>query len=121
MEAILIYLALLAVAFFLLIVRPQRRQMAARRALIDSLAVGDEIITAGGIYGTIRGLGEQTLDVEVADGVVLHLAREAVSARRRGPGEQAEEGAGPDRGAGGPGPGDRGDDTDADPSGGRTP
>ena len=45
---------LLAVAFFVLIVRPQRRQMAARRALIASIEVGDEVITAGGIYGTVR-------------------------------------------------------------------
>jgi preprotein translocase subunit YajC len=91
MEAILIYLALLAVAFFLLIVRPQRRQLAARRALIESLVVGDEIITAGGIYGTIRRIEERTIDLEVADGIVLRLAREAVSARRARPGEGGDE------------------------------
>lgn len=119
MEAILIYLALLAVAFFLLIVRPQRRQLAARRALIDSLTVGDEIITAGGIYGTIREVGEQTIEVEVADGVVLHLAREAVSARRRAPGAQ---GASPGDDAAGPDPGEPGGGAvGGDPPGGQVP
>jgi preprotein translocase subunit YajC len=81
MAIIFLYLALLAVAFFILIVRPQRRQMAARRALIASLEVGDEVITAGGIYGTIVEMTDTTLRVEVAPGVTLTLAREAVSAR----------------------------------------
>ena len=61
MAIIFLYLALLAVAFFFLIVRPQRRQMAARRALIASLEVGDEIITAGGIYGTVLEIVDTTL------------------------------------------------------------
>jgi preprotein translocase subunit YajC len=78
---IVLYLALLAGAFFVLIVRPQRRQMAARRSLIASLEVGDEVITAGGIYGTVRELTETTLRVEVAPGVTMTLAREAVSGR----------------------------------------
>jgi len=81
MAIIFLYLALLAVAFFILIVRPQRRQMAARRALIASLEVGDDVITAGGIYGTIREMSDTTLHIEVAPGVMLTLAREAVSAR----------------------------------------
>ena len=85
MAIIFLYLALLAVAFFVLIVRPQRRQMAARRSLIASLEVGDEVITAGGIYGTVRELTDTTLLVEVAPGVMLTLAREAVSGRPPAP------------------------------------
>lgn len=81
MAIVFLYLALLAGAFFVLIVRPQRRQMAARRSLIASLEVGDEVITAGGIYGTVRELTDTTLLVEVAPGVTLTLAREAVSGR----------------------------------------
>lgn len=78
---IVLYLALLAAAFFILIVRPQRRLMASRRALIASLEVGDEVITAGGIYGTILEISDTELQVEVAPTVVLKMAREAVSAR----------------------------------------
>jgi preprotein translocase subunit YajC len=55
--------------------------MAARRALIASLEVGDEVITAGGIFGTILEISDTDLQVEVADGIVLKFAREAVSAR----------------------------------------
>jgi preprotein translocase subunit YajC len=81
MPIIVLYLVLLAAAFFFLIVRPQRRQMAARRALIASVEVGDEVITAGGIYGTVREMDDTKLVVEVAPGVNLTLAREAVSSR----------------------------------------
>jgi preprotein translocase subunit YajC len=81
MAIIFLYLALLAGAFFVLIVRPQRRQMAARRSLIASIEVGDEVITAGGIYGTVREVTDTILLVEVAPGITLTLAREAVSGR----------------------------------------
>jgi len=82
MPVLLVYLALLAVVFFFLIVRPQRRQVAERRALISAVDVGDDIITAGGIYGTVLAIDGDALQVEVAEGVVLTLAREAIARRR---------------------------------------
>ncbi len=91
MPVLLVYLALLAVVFFFLIVRPQRRQMAARRALIAAVDVGDDIITAGGIYGTVRAIEGDVLSIEVADGVILTLAREAIARRRDDAGTPAEE------------------------------
>ena len=97
MTVFLVYFALLAVAFFFLIVRPQRRQLAARRSLIAAIEVGDDIITAGGIYGTVLAIEGDTLSLEVADGVVLTLAREAVARRREeaeAPEDEGEE-AGP--------------------------
>lgn len=82
---IAIYLVILVAAFFLLIVRPQRRQAAARRALLATLEVGDEIVTSGGILGVVVAIGDDTLDVEIAPGVVVKLARGAVAARVSGP------------------------------------
>jgi len=82
MPVFLVYFALLAVAFFFLIVRPQRRQMAARRALVQAVEVGDEIITAGGIYCVVLSIDEDTMLVEIAPGVAMTLAREAVARRR---------------------------------------
>ena len=79
---VIVYFLLLAVAFFFLIVRPQRRQLAARRALVAAIEVGDEIITAGGIYGRVVSAAEESLEIEVAPGVVLTLAREAIARRR---------------------------------------
>lgn len=82
MAVILLYLAILAVLFFVLVVRPQRRRMAARQMLIGSLEVGDEIVTAGGIFGTITAIDDETMRILIADGVEITVAREAVAARR---------------------------------------
>jgi preprotein translocase subunit YajC len=76
---ILVYFAIIAVAFFLLIVLPQRRRSNAHRALLASLQVGDEVITIGGILGTIRELDDEKIRLEVADGVVLTVARNAIA------------------------------------------
>lgn len=89
MPVFLVYLALLAIVFFFLIVRPQRRQMSARRDLIAAVEVGDDVITAGGIYATVREIDGDVLKIEVADGVILTLAREAI-ARRRGDDAEAD-------------------------------
>lgn len=75
---IAIYLVILVAAFFFLIVRPQRRQQQLRRQLIATVGVGDEIITSGGVYGTVVAIDDDTLDVEIAPGVVVKLARGAV-------------------------------------------
>jgi preprotein translocase subunit YajC len=81
MSVVLIYLAVLAVLFFVLIVVPQRRQLSARKTLVSSLEPGDQIITAGGMYGTIRRIDEEQIDLEVADGVSIVIARQAVNSR----------------------------------------
>lgn len=86
---IVLYFAVIAALFFILIVRPQRRQAAARRALIEALTVGDEVITAGGIYGTIVAIDDDVLTVEVAPEVELQVAREAIARRRNEPGPPA--------------------------------
>ena len=103
MPVALLYLGILVAAFLLLIVRPQRRQMAAHRALVASLEVGDEVVTSGGIYGTIRGIDDGTVDLEVSPGIVLRVARGAIG-QRVGPDEDTDELEGPaddDHGDGG--------------------
>lgn len=74
-------LLLLGLAFVVLIVLPQRaRSRVALRAqqLQDRLTVGTEIMTTSGLYGRIVELGERTLDLEIAPGVVVRWARAAV-------------------------------------------
>jgi preprotein translocase subunit YajC len=70
-----------AAAFFFLIVRPQRRQVAAHRAFIASLEVGEEVVTSGGMLGTIAAIDDETVDVQVAAGVVVKIARGAIAQR----------------------------------------
>ena len=50
-----LYFGVLIVGFYFLLVRPQRKQMAARRALVAAVQVGDEVVTAGGIHGHRHG------------------------------------------------------------------
>jgi preprotein translocase subunit YajC len=75
---------------WVLLILPQQRRMRQHQAVIASLEVGDEVVTAGGVYGTITSVDEDTLAVEVAPGVVLRVLRNAVS-QRIGPPEEAEE------------------------------
>jgi preprotein translocase subunit YajC len=78
---ILVYLLLIVVGFYFLIVRPQRRRAAEQRELIASIQKGDEVITTGGIHGTVKRLDDEVIDLEIANGVVIKLARGAVAGR----------------------------------------
>src|SRR5262249_21365378 len=79
--AIAIYLVILVAAFYFLIVRPQRRNAMIRRQLLNAVEVGDEIVTTGGVYGTVVAIEDDTLEIEIAPDVVVKLARGAVGAR----------------------------------------
>src|SRR4051812_2759423 len=81
MEVAIVYFALLALAFFFLIVRPQRRRVSAHRAFVAAIGLGDDVVTTGGIYGTIRALRGDAVELEVAPGIVLTCARAAVAQR----------------------------------------
>jgi preprotein translocase subunit YajC len=76
---VLVYFAVIALAFFLLIVLPQRRRNTAHRALLASLAVGDDVVTIGGILGTIREIDDERIELEIAEGVVVTVARNAIA------------------------------------------
>ena len=76
---IILYFVVIAAAFFLLIVLPQRRRTTAHRALVEALKVGDEVVTIGGIFGTIVAVDGDRLDVEIASGVVVTVARNAIA------------------------------------------
>lgn len=86
----LIIVIVLLVLFWLIMIRPQRRRQAALDQMIASLEVGDEIVTAGGLYGEVLGVGEDELLVEIAPGTKVRIARRAV-AGVVGP-EEEEEG-----------------------------
>ena len=78
MSAVIVVVILFAL-FWLLIVRPQRRQAAEQRELIASVEPGDEIVSAGGLYGVIQSVDGDALLVEIADGLVVRMARGAVA------------------------------------------
>jgi preprotein translocase subunit YajC len=76
---------------WVLLILPQQRRMKQHQAIVASLQPGDEVVTAGGVYGTITSVDEDTLAVEVAPGVTLRILRSAVS-QRIAPFEEADEG-----------------------------
>jgi preprotein translocase subunit YajC len=66
---------------YLLLFRPQQQRAKNQRKLIDSLEVGDEIVTIGGLLGTIVDLNDLNVEVEVANGVRVRVVRPAISGR----------------------------------------
>jgi preprotein translocase subunit YajC len=72
---------LLAVVFVVLIVLParQRKKMQERQqAMQNSLTIGTPVMTTAGLHGTVAGLGDKTVDLQIAPGVVVTFARQAV-------------------------------------------
>lgn len=85
----LLFLALLFVLMYVLLIRPQKARMRRQRDLVTSLQAGDEVLTAGGIVGTITVLGEEEVRLEVTSGVELRVLRGAIS-RRLGPADDED-------------------------------
>src|SRR5688500_14217389 len=86
-------LIILAVTFglmWVLFILPRQRQVRAHQALVASLQPGDEIVSGGGIFGTITAVEADEVRVEVADGVELRLARAAVLRRLNEPAPEPE-------------------------------
>ena len=74
---LLMPIALIAIMYFLMI-RPQMKRAKEHRAMLDKLAVGDEVITNGGIAGVVRNIGDSFITVEVANGVEIRVQKGAV-------------------------------------------
>jgi preprotein translocase subunit YajC len=77
-SAYIFILALLALMWFMLI-RPQRRRQQEAQRMLEKIGVGKEIVTAGGLYGTVTAVEGDEVRVEVADGVVVRIAKRAVA------------------------------------------
>jgi preprotein translocase subunit YajC len=71
-------LVLMFVVLYFVMIRPQMKKQKEHRAMIDALAKGDEIATAGGLLGKVSALGEGYLTLELAPGVQVQMQRSAV-------------------------------------------
>ncbi len=71
-------LVLMFVVLYFVMIRPQMRRQKEHRTMIEALAKGDEIATAGGLLGRVTRLGDVYIAVEVANGVEIQLQRSAV-------------------------------------------
>ncbi len=71
-------LVLMFVVLYFVMIRPQMKKQKEAKAMMDALAKGDEVVTAGGLIGKISKLGDSFLSVEIAAGVEVQLQRSAV-------------------------------------------
>jgi preprotein translocase subunit YajC len=79
MNSLIVIVIVGGFAWFLLAL-PARRRSRAHMAMQDSIEVGDEVITAGGLHAVVRELGETELRIEIAPSVLVTLDRRAVAA-----------------------------------------
>ena len=91
----LLPLAAFGALMYFLIIRPQRKRQQEQQDLQESLAVGADVVTIGGMHGTVDAIGDDWLDLTVdADGTVLRFQRQSI-ARIVGSGETADDASGP--------------------------
>lgn len=69
-------------AMYFLWIAPQQKQRKAQAAMLDALAPGDDVITAGGIYGRVVSIQDDGIRLEIAEGVVVRVAKAAVTGRK---------------------------------------
>jgi preprotein translocase subunit YajC len=78
---IIILVAIFGV-LYLLMIRPQRKRQKEQQEMMQNLQKGDRVVTAGGIYGTIDSLNEDSAVIKVEGGTTLRVARGSLSVRR---------------------------------------
>ncbi len=77
---------------WLIVVRPQKKRQNRQQQLLEELNVGDEVLTAGGIYGTVSALDENEVTVEIAPNTHVRVARRAIAGITRDePEDEPEE------------------------------
>lgn len=90
-----ILLILAVLLLFVLPARQRKRMQQQQQTLQESLSVGTPVMTTSGLHGTIAGLGDKTVDIEISPGVVVTFARPAILEVRK-PAVDPADGAGDD-------------------------
>ena len=85
----LLFPALLIVIFYFMLIRPQRKRADQHKKLIESVGYGDEVVTIGGVFGIVRSLDDDEVELEVAPGTTMRFLRSAIARR------VVDDGAGP--------------------------
>ena len=105
--SLIIIIVLFVIAWVVLIL-PKQREVKRHGAFVDSLSVGDEVMTGSGIYGTLVQVDESTVLLQIAPGVEMKVARRAIASRVGEPVAQDSEAS-----AESSAPGDDGEDSQA--------
>jgi preprotein translocase subunit YajC len=75
-----IIMVLMLGVMYVLMIRPQRQRQAQVQSMIEGAGVGDDVLTTGGIYGTISEAEGDDIVVEIANGVTVHMTRRGIAA-----------------------------------------
>lgn len=78
----LIPFVLIIVMMYFLILRPQQKRMREHQDLVKNLRRGDTVVTSGGLVGKVTKVGEEQIEVEIADGVRVRQVRSMISGVR---------------------------------------
>ena len=78
--SLLVMMVLFFAVFYFMAIRPQMKRAKEHRALLAGLSKGDEVIAAGGVAGRVEDLGEHFVSIEIANGVVIKVQKNAISA-----------------------------------------
>ena len=76
----IIMLVVFFAVFYFVALRPQMKRAKEQRAMLSALAKGDEVLAAGGLMGRVIAIGEQFVELELAQGVVVKVQKQAVTA-----------------------------------------
>jgi preprotein translocase subunit YajC len=79
LAGLLIPLLFMGGIFYFLLIRPQQRRQRAQRSLIEGLGIGDEVITIGGVFGTIREVDDESVTLEVDEDVQIRFLKSAIA------------------------------------------
>lgn len=75
----LIFLALLIGIFYFMLIRPQKKRVEQHRSLVQSVQEGDEIVTIGGMFGTVTRIGDEDFELEIAPGTRVRYVKSAIA------------------------------------------
>jgi preprotein translocase subunit YajC len=76
------FLVVIFALFYFVMIRPQRKRQKEQQTMMQGLQKGDKVVTAGGIYGTIESVGEDSVVIKVESGTTLRVNKGSVAVRR---------------------------------------
>ena len=83
--SLLVPLLLLGGFFYVFMIRPQKRKLRQHEDLVSTLVPGDEVVTIGGIVGYVKSVHDDFINLEIADGCVIRVLRQAIGRKVEAP------------------------------------
>jgi len=84
-------LVMFVAIFYFFIIRPQKKRQKQHDSLIDGISRGDQLVTIGGVFGTVREVRDDTFLLEIADGVRVRVLKSAIQTKRVSPSASEEK------------------------------